>query len=497
MSVGAHAGTAAHVPFLLQRAMTLHQAGDLAQARRHYEDILRIQPGHFGALQLSGLVAAQCGDPAQAVYFYERAIAVDPGQALLHCNMAAALCALGRWPAALASCDRALALRPSFAEALCIRGNAETALDRWDAALRSYAQAIAAQPDYPEALCNLGNVYRELGQLDAAIDCYDRAIEMHPDFAEGYFARSIALLLAGHYERGWRDYEWRWTRKSGPNARELRPLAAPLWLGKETLAGKTILLHAEQGLGDSLQYCRYVGAVAALGARVILEVHEPLMRLLAGLPGVSRLVAKGSDLPDFDYHCPLMSLPLALGAADPIPAPLRLRVPPAAAERWRSRLRPDRPRVGLAFSGSTIHPNDRHRSIPLADWIPHLPKDLQYVALQREIRTPDREVLRDHPQIMCCADELEDFAATAALCESLDLVVCVDTSVAHLSGSMGVKTWVLLPFNPDWRWLLARRDSPWYPSVTLYRQRRIGAWREVLAQVGADLGALRGAGRGA
>jgi len=542
--------------------MTLHQSGDLAQARELYEEILRIQPRHFDALQLSGMLAAQCGDPAQALGLYERAIAVDPRHAPVHCNAGSALYALGRWRAALASydqalalhpdnaeayfnrgtvfsvlgqfaaaladfdralaiksglaeahskrahalcqlgrfeeaiagCDEALALRPTFAEAHCTRGNAETALDRLDAALLSYRQAVAARPDYPEALCNLGNVHRELGRLDAAIRCYDRAIEMHPDFAEGYFARSIALLLGGDYERGWRDYEWRWRCKGGP-ARELRSFQAPLWLGAKSLAGKTILLHAEQGLGDSLQFCRYVGAVAERGARVVLEVHQPLIRLLAQLPGVSRLVAKGSDPPEFDYHCPLMSLPLALGTRGSIPAPVRFRGEPGSVERWRNRLQSDRPRVGLSFSGSTIHPNDRHRSSLLAEWIPHLRDDFQYVVLQKDIRPRDREVLRAQPHIACFADDVGDFANTAALCELLDLVISVDTSIAHLAASMGVRTWVLLPFNPDWRWGLGRRDSPWYPSVTLYRQTRIGAWGDVLAQVGADLGALGAARR--
>ncbi len=277
-------------------------------------------------------------------------------------------------------------------------------------------------------------------------------------------------------------------KSSGPSGRRG-------WLGEERLAGKTILLHAEQGLGDSLQFCRYIGAVAELGARVILEVHEPLIRLLAQLPGVSRLIAKGSDLPHVDYHRPLMSLPLALGAASSIPAPVRFRAEPTSVERWRSRLLPGRPRVGLVFSGSTIHPNDRHRSISLADWIPHLPSDFQYVTLQKDVRPADREVLRAHPYITCFADELEDFADTAALCEVLDHVICVDTSIAHLSGSMGVRTWVLLPFNPDWRWLLGRSDSPWYPSVTLYRQGSIGVWGNVLAQVGAGLRRVPGDAR--
>ncbi|HTV96608.1 MAG TPA: tetratricopeptide repeat-containing glycosyltransferase family protein [Steroidobacteraceae bacterium] len=553
--------TEARIRALLQRAIKLHQAGNLAPARAIYEDILAIEPEHFDALQLSGVLAAQLGDPTQALRRYEQAIAIDARQAPLHCNKGSALCALGRWHAALAcydqalalqpgnaaahfnrgnafcalgrfdaaledferavaidgalaeahskrahalcqlgrfeaaivGCNAALALRPRLAEALCVRGNAERALDRLDAAVSSYRQAIAAQPDYPDALCNLGNVLRELEQLDAAIGCYDRAVEMHPDFAEGYFARSIALLLGGDYQRGWRDYEWRWRCRSG-TAGERRSLRAPLWLGKETLADKTVLLHAEQGLGDSLQFCRYIGAVAERGARVILEVHQPLMRLLSQLPGVSQLIARGSELPHFDLHCPLMSLPLALGTAGSIPAPVRLRAEPASVQRWRNRLPRGGPRVGLVFSGSAVHPNDRHRSIPLADWIPHLPGGLQYIALQRDMRARDREVQSAHPCITSCGDELRDFADTAALCELLDLVICVDTSIAHLCGSMGVRTWLLLPFNPDWRWLLGRQDSPWYPSITLYRQRKVGDWREVLAQVGAHLCALRGGG---
>ena len=429
---------AAALPAKLQQANTFHQRGQLATAQALYEDILRVQPRHFDALHLLGVIAAQTKNPAKAANLIGKAIEIDPHHAAAHCNRATALQELGQR----------------------------------EAALVSYDQAIAIKPEYAVAYINRGHVLRELKRWDAAIESYDRA---------------IAWLLGGNFEAGWVEYEWRWKSKRGPHTPEKRPFPQPLWLGKESLAGKTILLHSEQGLGDTLQFCRYAKRVAGLGAKVILEVQPPLLTLLAGLEGVSQLVGRGDALPGSDYQCPLLSLPLAFNTAlHDIPSAARyLQSDPAKIAHWHTVLgEKRRPRIGLIWSGNPAHTNDHNRSIPLANLMDHLPAECQYIGLQKELREADVGCLNANPAIVNFA---EDFSDTAALCECMDLMISVDTSVAHLSAALGLKTWILLPFNPDWRWLLDRNDSPWYPSVTLYRQQQSGDWNGVLKQVAADL----------
>ncbi len=294
--------------------------------------------------------------------------------------------------------------------------------------------------------------------------------------------------MCGDLAGGFADFEARWTgsdTQAGPRA-----LAAPQWTGAQALEGRTILLHAEQGLGDAIQFARYVPWVAQRGARVVREAHAGLAPLLAQLPGVSLTLARGDPLPAFDLHCPLMSLALAFGttlATIPRDVPY-LRAPQAHRARWRERLGPRRsPRVGLAWSGSTTLRNDRNRSIALArlDALRHLPIEL--FSLQREVREADAPALSRDPPITHFGDELVDFRDTAALAEAMDLVISVDTAIAHLAGALGRTAWVLLPWSPDWRWLLQRDDSPWYPSLRLWRQPRAGDWESVIERLASEL----------
>ena len=281
--------------------------------------------------------------------------------------------------------------------------------------------------------------------------------------------------------------EWRWKKEDGVKIR--RNFKQPLWLGKEDLTDKVILLHAEQGLGDSIQFCRYAKLVKQRGAYVLLEVPTALLGLLDGLEGIDVLIAKGQTLPAFDFHCPLLSLPLAFETDFtniPCPTPY-LAASASKCEAWTKRLgEKTKMRVGLVWSGSTTHKNDHNRSLTLKQLLPYLPDSCEYVSLQKEIRLEDKEFL-DSSGILQYSEELEDFTDTAALCALMDLVISVDTSVAHLAGAMGKATWVLLPNAPDWRWLLDRDDSPWYPSVKLYRQGIDRQWLPVLERVAADL----------
>jgi tetratricopeptide (TPR) repeat protein len=507
----------------LQDALALHQSGHLAQARDIYERILQEQPAHSDAMNLLGAIALQTGEPARALELYRRVIKIDPTNAAAWCNGGFAsaqlgqldaaldhydqaialrahypeaylyrgntLAAMKRWDAALANYEQAIALQADYSEAYSNRGVALKTLDRFDAALASFDQAIALRSDYAEAYANRGNALYELGQWDAARANYERAIALRPDYPEPHVSRSFLSLLHGNLEDGWIDYEWRFKMGAGTKRRFVQPL----WLGNESIAGRTILLYSEQGLGDALQFCRYAKVVADLGASVILQVRKPLKSLLAGVQGASQVITGGDLMPRFDCRCPLMSLPLAFKTTlDTIPVASRyLTSNPVKVDKWLARLGSSpKSRIGLVWSGNPAFSLDRKRSIALTELLRHLPVGPQYVSLQKELTTLDRLTIQAHGGILQFADELNDFSDTASLCECLDLVISVDTAVAHLSGAMGKKTWILLPSVPDWRWLLNREDSPWYPSVRLYRQRGRGDWGGVLDRIEADLYAL-------
>ena len=462
------------------------------EAKASFDRAIAINPGHADAYLSRGLVLKELQQLDAALASYDRAIAIKPDFVEAHCNRGNLLNKLEQWDAALASYDQALSIKSDFAEGHFGRGIVLHELGRFDDALSSYDSAIAVRPDYAEAHSNRGNTLLEFNRLAEALDGYERALSVNPAYAPAHFNKAIALLLAGDFARGWPEYEWRWKNEDGSVIHERREFRQPLWRGGESPAGKSVLLYGEQGLGDTIQFCRYAKLLADLNADVILEVKKPLVKLLTRLEGVSRLVARDGGLPHFDYQCPLLSLPLAFQTTlDNIPsAPGYLSSNPTKVAYWRERLgQTVKPRVGLVWSGNAKQKNDHKRSIPLGALIAPLPGNFQYVSLQTEVRESDRQVLKAHPEILNFGDEL-DFENTAALCDCLDLVISVDTSVAHLSAALGKTTWILLPFNPDWRWLLNRSDSPWYRAVKLYRQRTAGDWSGVLERVASDLIAL-------
>jgi lipoprotein NlpI len=469
-------------------------------------------------LHLLGLIALNAGNPRRAIEMMTKVIQVDPRNAAAFCNRAAAhqqlaesdraledydraiaaqgdfaeayfgramlLRRLRSFDAALDSYDRAIALRPDYLEAHINRGNVCRDLQRWDAALASYDRAIRIDSRCAEAHALRGNIYNELNRLDEAMANYDQAIAIKADYVDAYCSRAVAQLLAGDFENGWVNYEWRRRRHAA--------LPQALWLGKEPLAGKSILLHGEQGFGDTLQFCRYATLVAELGASVVLQVQETLLGLMAGLRGVSQVIAKGAPLPEVDFQCPLLSLPLAFKTRlASIPAEAKyLHADERKRAHWQARLGArNRLRIGLAWAGSTMHTNN-NRAVPLCEAIGILPRDADYVVLQKEILPADRDLVQAQLKGSVFTDELVDFSETAALCECMDLIISIDTSVAHLGGALGLPSWILLPFNPDWRWLLGRDDSPWYPSARLYRQPELNDWRTPLAKLRGDLDKL-------
>jgi hypothetical protein len=294
--------------------------------------------------------------------------------------------------------------------------------------------------------------------------------------------------LIGDFQRGWREHEWRW--KTDFLRRSERSFTQPLWLEQENISGRTILLHGEQGFGDTIQFCRYAPLVSARGARVILEVQEPLQDLMTTLVGPAQVLSRGSPLPDFDLQCPLLSLPLAFGTClDTIPSVTPyLSASVEAAKNWQARLGTKaRPRIGLAWSGQLTHPNDKNRSIGLRSLLPLLDAEAEFVSLQKEVRADDVTILKDRGDLLHFGDALTNFSDTAALISNMDLVISVDTSVAHVAGALAKPVWVLVPFIPDWRWLLDRDDSPWYPTARLFRQDETRTWDNVIARVHAAL----------
>jgi hypothetical protein len=437
--------------------------------------------------------AADCAaarDFERAVRFYDRAIALDPACAEPYYKRANALRNVGRLEEAVAGYEEAIVRRSDYAHAYCNRGVALQGLGRMDSALISYDRAIALDATDVMAHYNRALLLQDCSRWDEALASYGRAIDLNPQFADAQYNRSMAQLFLGDFESGWRGYEWRWANAHRLGIGEARSLAGHRWLGEDTLVGKHILLYAEGGFGDTLQFCRYGTSCARLGATVILEVPEALRQLLGSLEGVSQVLSAGSPLPPFDYHCPLLSLPLAFKTTiETIPASAAyLRADQTTVAQWRERLgERRRPRVGLVWSGNPNNPIDARRSVRLAEWLAQLPSGFEYFRLQTQVREQDLAVLDSNPQVISFDDSLLDFENAAALCGCMDVIVTVDTSLAHLAGALGHRTWVLLPRTPDFRWMRDREDSPWYPSLKLYRQTIAGDWSNVFDQVAADL----------
>jgi tetratricopeptide (TPR) repeat protein len=449
-----------------------------------FDRAISLKPDCIEGHTLRALALKSLGRLEEALTGYDRVIALQPGDADAYNDRGVILHELRRLDEAIASYDRAIALRPDMAQPYTNRGISLRDSNRLDDALASFNASLALKPDFADAYSNRGNVLKDLGRFGEALADYERAIALDPTHVFAHLNKALLRLLLGDFDEGWRLYEWRWKAEQRRSARTFRQ---PLWLGDRPIAGKTVLLHAEQGFGDTIQFCRYAPLVAALGARVILEVPAALFSLVSTLDGSLTIVERGGNpLSPVDLHCPLMSLPLALktGVAT-IPAKVPyLRADPEKLMAWRERLgERSRPRIGLAWSGAKRHRNDHNRSIPLRLLEPLLGLPFEFHSLQKEIRSDDAPIRPGLAQIHSHASGLADFSDTAALIEQMDLIISVDTSVAHLAGALGKPVWILLPFIPDFRWLLGRTDSPWYPTATLFRQPAIGDWSSVIKKI--------------
>jgi tetratricopeptide (TPR) repeat protein len=539
------------VPRMLAEAVGHGQAGRLAEAERICRQILELDAQHADSLHLLGVIAYQTGHHEASIslickaivlggkeasyYFnlgnsfrahgkrdnavecYRIALTLKTDYAEAHHGLGNELLAQGKPDEAAECYERAIALRTDYAEAYCNLGNVFLAKRQFDQAFARYHQALVTNPDFPEAHNNLGVILQHRGNLDEAIAQFKRALVIKPDYADAYnnlgaslqlkgafeeavaqYRQALALkpdypdahwnssliqLLLGDFATGLPNLEWRWRTVCIP-----RNLPQPPWRG-EPLHGARILIHAEQGLGDTLQFLRYVPMVQRAGGSVVLEVQAPLRRIAAELPGITTLVTAEEPLPPFEWTCPLMSLPLAFGTTpDTIPAQTAyLSVPDEALRTASSIPWPTTGlRVGLVWAGNPMHPRDQYRSIPLPLLEPLLRVDgVHFFSLQ--MGPAAGELAAARAPITDLSHAIHDMADTAALMTHLDLLIAVDTAVAHLAGALGKQVWTLLPFSPDWRWLLHREDSPWYPTMRLFRQPEFGDWQAVVQMAAAAL----------
>jgi tetratricopeptide (TPR) repeat protein len=463
----------------MESALRHHQAGELSQAEAIYRNVLAQNPNHPDALNLLGLLAHHAGKHEIAAGLISRAIATAPATPEFRYNLGLVYSSLGRWEEAIAAYQEAMRLRPDYAHAYNNLGILAFRFGQPDKAEQLSRKAISLLPHYPEAYNNLSNALGALGKYDEALQACRISLEQKPDFEEGHLNLGLLSLTLGDFPLGWAEYEWRWRVKQFGFASI--EFDQPHWDGTE-LNGRRILIHDEQAFGDTIQFIRYVPMIQSRGGKVILACHPELLSLLRRMEGIEEAVAKKDAWPSFDVHCPLLSLPRVLGTTlDNIPA----RTPYLFAEqqktkKWADRLADDPGsfKVGLAWAGRNYP--DPFRTIP----VKHLAAlagvgGVRWISLQ----TGDAAKQAEIPAELKLTDnsaELNTFDDTAALIANLDLVITIDTAVAHLAGAMGKPTWVLLKSAADWRWLIARQDSPWYPTMRLFRQPRMGDWDAVV-----------------
>jgi tetratricopeptide (TPR) repeat protein len=467
-------------------ANALRQQGKLVEAVASYQRALHLQPGIAEAHTNLGVALSEQGKLAEAVTCYEQALRLKPNYAEAHSNLGMALAEQRKLSEAVACYRQALRLKPELAEAHSNLGMALAEQGNLSEAVACYHVALRLKPQYAEAHNNLGVTYVEQGRLAEAAACYQQALKFNPVHAAAHMNLAQVYFLRGDFENGWPEYEWRWKQRSfaPPSS------SHPLWNGS-ILEGRTVLLFPEQGVGDTLQFIRYAALVQQRGANVIFQCQAPLLRLLATCAGIDHLVPAGTSFGSFDLQAPLLSLPRIFGctlANIPAKTPY-LHVPPALFDHWRQQLKDvGEFKVGIAWQGNPEHKRDRSRSVPLRAFAPLA--DVQGVRLLSLQNGPGREQLpelKESMRIMDLADQWEDFADTAAVMNNLDLVVTVDTAVAHLAGALGVPVWIALPLVPDWRWLLEREDSPWYPTARLFRQVDWGDWSGVFERMAEAL----------
>lgn len=478
--------TSSDAETLYTRGNSLMVQGRFAAAQTCYEQALQLRPDHAETHNNLAVAFAEQGQRAEAIPRYEQALRLKSNYPEAHFNLGNALKAERRFAEAAASYQRALQLRPDWPEARMALGLALSAQGKLDEAVACHHQALTLRPNYAEAHNNLALVLQTQGKLDEVLAHFDQSVQLAPNFAAAHANRAQVWMLLGHYRRGWPEYEWRWQLPG----MHLPPLQRPLWDGAP-LAGRTILLWTEQGVGDTLQFIRYAALVQKMGARVLLAAPSSLLPLLRSCPGIDQLLPREEPLPEFDVHAPLPSLPGIFGISlATVPAPIPyLQADPGLIQHWRREIgSAETFKIGIAWQGSPSYPGDLHRSIPLRHFAPlaQVPS-IRLFSLQKGLGTEQLSEVNGRFDVVDWSDRLDEttgaFMDTAAVMHCLDLVITSDTATAHLAGALGLRAWVALPLSPDWRWLLDRTDSPWYPSLRLFRQTQLDNWDEVFTRM--------------
>lgn len=510
----------------LQQAIAAHTQGQLDTAAAIYQEILAANPAHFDSTHLLGVIHMARGEADQAAALIGKALQINKKSSPAYSNLSMALRSLGRHEEALSACNKAIILQannvnahynralilldlnrheqalagfrkaivmePQMAQAHVNMGVTLQAMERLDEALESFKRANTIQPRNADTLHNIGCVLQRLKRIPEAKRSFEEAIAAAPQHAEAHVALGECLLQSGDYKSGWQEYEWRWDVPIfAPNKRNF---PQPSWRGHEDINGKTILVHAEQGLGDTLQFARYVKYVRERGAKVIFEVQAALKAVMSGLEGPTQVLARGEPLPGFDLHCPLLSLPLALDMSADFAAAPYINAPALSVEKWRNRLGPENGiRCGVVWAGSSVvRGTGLYRSMSLDTFKRIAESGASLVGMQFDVPSKDRTSLDSFAELTNFGPELQDFADTAGLIFNLDLVVTVDTATAHLAGAMGKPVWILLAYLPDWRWeFSAGRQTVWYPSANLFRQPKLHDWDSVMDQVVSEIRSLQ------
>lgn len=468
---------------LINRGNALHKLKRFDDAVDAFARTVAIEPAHPGILNNYGQALNAAGRSLEALQYFERSLALSPDYYQATINQAQALLDLGRYADAIAAADRALALQPRHITALTIRGHALAASGEAEQALRALEAVVTIEPDMASAYYNRGHAQVALNQFAAARASFQIATEIEPEYKDALVNEALTHLAVGDYPEGFRKLQVR--------LRDERGFAAPLWMGTEPLEGRTLLIYAEQSLSDTLQFIRYAPLAAARGATVVAQVQAALLPLVAGMPALSAVAAPDQPLPAHDLRCPMLSLPLAFRttvATVPHEVPY-VAAPAQRVAEWQQRLPASgRPRIGLVWAGNRQQRDDRNRSLALSRLSPLFDHaGIDWIGLQTELTDTDRAALVAYPQVHNVGEALRDFADTAAVMATLDLVISVDAAAAHLAGAMAKPVWIMLPFSPDWRWMTGRADSPWYPTARLFRQPAINDWNSVVTAIASEL----------
>lgn len=465
-------------------ALRLASAGRLEEALEEFQQAIVLEPGNSVIHFNFGFACHQLGRLVDATQAYARAVELSPEFFDAWLNLAAALKTAHEPQAAVVAAQTAVSLRPNSPAAQLNLGNALKARGDISGAQAAYKQATVLEPQNPRHWLNLANLLRDCGNLGDALPLFQKAVAIAPNFAEAHRDLAFALFITGDLQAGWEENEWRWT--TDEMSRKRRSFERPRWEG-ESIQGKTLLIYTEQGSGDAIQFARYATLAADWGARVVLECPAELARLLGTVRGVVKVIARGEPLPAFDYHAALLSLPRIFRtslATVPREVPYVAVLPQArlAAASVLGGRPSNKRRIGLVWAGNPAHVNDRNRSLPAEALVPLLLQEgMEFYSLQMGSCALDWDRLRGPGKSsLNLTQNVHDFADTAGVIDQLDLVISVDTSVAHLAGALGRPVWLFLPYAPDWRWLLQREDSPWYPTMRLFRQHRPGDWHSVV-----------------